>query len=270
MTAATLSLLIVARNEAGRIADCISSGLWADEVVVLLDRSEDDTGAIAERLGAKIVTGSWGNEGERRTAGIEACSCDWILELDADERLSPALEAEIRQALSKDPSSDGSSDGADYFVIPFRNFIGSRWVAHGWGAYNGVAAKACLFRRGHKQWLGGTVHPQIRLNGRRGELVGAIDHYVDDNIAAMYDRLNRYSSAAAIDAMARGDLPRPLSTLRRFFSRFLKSYGQRRGYREGRYGIALALFSALYPVLTHIKILEGMDKSGPDAPYTDS
>ena len=257
MTAATLSLLIVARNEAGRIADCIASGLWADEVIVLLDRSDDDTGAIAERLGAKIVTGSWENEGERRAAGIAACSCDWILELDADERLSPELEPEIRQGLS--------ADGADYFVIPFRNYVGGRWVSYGWGAYNGVAAKACLFRRGHKQWLGGTVHPEIRLNGRRGELLGNIDHYVDDDIAAMYDRLNRYSSAAAIDAIARGDLPKTLSTIRRFFSRFLKSYWQRRGYREGRYGVALALFSALYPVLTHVKILERLDNSRADS-----
>jgi len=261
MTASTLSLLIVARNEAGRIADCIENGLWADEVVVLLDRSEDDTGAIAERLGAKIVTGGWGNEGERRTAGIEACSCDWIVELDADERLSPALQTEIRHNLS--------SDIADYFVIPFRNYVGNRWVAHGWGAYNGVAAKACLFRRGHKQWLGGTVHPAIRLDGRRGALVGHIDHYVDDNIAEMYDRLNRYSSAAAIDAIARGEQPGALSTFRRFFSRFIKSYWQRRGYREGRYGVALALFSALYPVLTHIKILEGMDKSSRDPEGAD-
>ena len=265
MTASTLSLLIVARNESGRIADCIASGLWADEIIVLLDRSEDDTGAIAERLGAKIVAGSWRNEGERRTAGIGACSCDWILELDADERLSPVLQAEIRQGLS----SDGSSDGADYFVIPFRNYVGGRWVVHGWGAYNGVAAKACLFRRGHKQWLGGTVHPEIRLNGRRGELLGAIEHYVDEDIAAMYDRLNRYSSAAAIDAIARGEQPRPLSTFRRFFSRFIKSYWQRRGYREGRYGVALALFSALYPVLTHVKILERRDKSGTDSQSAD-
>lgn len=252
MTAPRISVLIVARDEEGQIEPCMISAKFADEIVVVLDRSTDATVEIARRLDAKIVEGSWSDEGARRMAGIKACEGDWILELDADERVSAELAEELANRLQ--------SDAADYYVIPFRNHVGGRWVEHGWGAYNGVGAKAALFRRGVKQWQSGLVHPGITLDGRRGHLDSHIDHYVDDDITAMYARLNRYSTAAAADALTQGNIPHCFSTARRFFSRFLKSYVQRRGYREGWLGMALALFSALYPVLTHIKILEAKDR----------
>jgi glycosyltransferase involved in cell wall biosynthesis len=253
MTALSLSLLIVARNEELQIEDCIGSGACADEVVVFLDRSDDRTAQIAAALGAKIVEGAWEDEGIRRTAALDACTGDWIIELDADERISSSLGVEIKEKIA--------TGKADYYVIPFHNYVGGRWIEHGWGAYNGVAAKACLFRRGMKRWVPGPVHPEIQLSGQRGKLVGHIDHYVYENIAGMYDRLNRYSSAAALGAIARGEIPRPRSTFRRFFSRFIKSYWQRRGYKEGWCGVALAMFSAMYPVLTHVKILEQQDQT---------
>ena len=253
MSDAKLSLLIVAHNEEQQIADCIKSGAFADEVVVLLDRSTDETGSIAEGLGAKIVKGAWPDEGERRSAGIEACSGDWILELDGDERVTPELAKEISETLAV--------TSADYGVIPFRNYIGGRYVQYGWGAYNGVGGKAALFRRGKKQWHGGTVHPKITLDGRRGEMTAGINHYVDDDMAGMYTRLNSYSTAAAADAVAAGTVPGGLSTFRRFFSRFLHSYFGKKGYREGYIGVALALFSAIYPVLTYIKAQEILRKN---------
>jgi len=252
VTAPRLSLLIVARNEERQLEPCIRSGDFADEIVVLLDRSKDDSAEIAAVLGAKVVAGEWPDEGQRRTVGIAACSGDWILELDADERISPALAAELRTAIR--------AGKADHYVIPFRNHIGDRWVKSGWGAYNGVNAKASLFRRGHKTWSGGRVHPAIVLSGTRGELRGHIDHYVDEDLTTMYDRLNRYTTLAAADAVERDAIPRAGSTIRRFFSRFIRSYAQKRGYREGWRGVALALFSALYPVLTYLKIRERLER----------
>jgi glycosyltransferase involved in cell wall biosynthesis len=173
----SLSLLIVANNEEQQIADCIKSGAFANETVVLLDRSSDETGSIAEGLGAKIVKGVWPDEGERRTIGIDGCSGDWVLELDGDERITPELATEISETLP--------STSADYFVIPFRNYVGGRYVQFGWGAYNGVGGKAALFRRGNKQWHSGTVHPKITLEGQRAEMTSGINHYVDDDMAGM-------------------------------------------------------------------------------------
>ena len=253
MSDVRLSLLIVAHNEEHQIADCIKSGAFANETVVLVDRSDDQTGSIAEGLGAKILQGVWPDEGERRTAGIDVCSGDWILELDGDERVTPELATEILETLPL--------TSADYFVIPFHNYVGGRYVRFGWGAYNGVGGKAALFRRGKKKWHGGTVHPKITLEGQREEMASHINHYIDDDMAGMFDRLNRYSTAAAIDAVAAESIPNRLTTFRRFFSRFMKSYLNKRGFREGCTGVALALFSGMYPVLVYIKSQEILKNS---------
>ena len=91
MSPPRLSALIVARNEEARLPDCLASVAFADEVVVVLDRSTDSSASIAAFAGAKIVEGSWELEGDRRNAGLDACSGDWILEVDADERVNAEL-----------------------------------------------------------------------------------------------------------------------------------------------------------------------------------
>lgn len=249
-----LSVLVVARNEERNLPACLDSAEFADEIVVILDRSTDGSAAIARGRGARVVEGSWPNEGERRNAGIACCQGDWIIELDADERISPVLREELRQRLP------GLKPG--HYLIPFRNHIGGVPVRWGWGAYNGVGAKAALFSRGMKRWGDGEVHPKIFLDGESGRLQNPIEHFVYDDVAAMFDRLNRYSSAAAREAVRQNRIPGPAATARRFFSRFLKSWVQRQGWREGWRGAALALFSGLYPVLTYIKAREIESRGG--------
>ena len=124
-----------------------------------------------------------------------ACSSDWILEIDADERVTPELAREIGEI---------PPDAAPgYFGIKFNNYVGSRLVTYGWGAYNGVNQKNALFSRGSKVWGRQRVHPAIELEGEARLLKERIDHYVYENIGDMFDRLNRYSTLAAIQA---GDL----------------------------------------------------------------
>jgi glycosyltransferase involved in cell wall biosynthesis len=221
----------------------------------VLDRSSDRSREIARGLGARIVEGAWELEGDRRNAGIEACRGAWILEIDADERVTPALAAEIARVLP------GAPPGS--FGIGYNNHIGSRRIVHGWGAYNGVNQKSALFSKGAKIWGPQRVHPKIELIGKRQRLEGRIDHYVDASLADTFDRLNRYTTLAAREARATGDLPRLLPSLRRIFSRFFKSYVSRRGYREGVYGLALALFSALYPIMTYVKATAGEESPAP-------
>jgi len=240
-----LSALVVARNEAARIGACLERLRFADEVVVVLDRSTDGTAEIARAAGARLVEGGWEIEGERRNAGIDACSGDWILEVDADEWATPELAAEIRARLA--------TAAPGYFIVPMANHIGGRLVGHGWGAYNGVAAKPSLFARGKKRWGAGRVHPPIELAGERQSLQVPLLHFVDRDLSDMMQRLNRYTDLAALDAVESGKVPSLCASLRRMLSRAWKSYIARRGYREGSYGIALALFSALYPILIHLK-----------------
>ena len=243
---AKLSALVVARNEAAQLGACLETLRFADEIVVLLDRSSDRSAEIARGAGAKLVEGAWDLEGPRRNAGYEACTGPWILEVDADERMTPALAAEIAAALT--------APTTDYFLVPMANHIGSRLVRYGWGAYNGVAAKPVLFRKGAKRVLGGRVHPKIELHGQRQTLENPMLHFVDRDFSDLFARLNRYTDLAALDARDAGRTPNVAQAFRRFWSRGWKSYVARRGYREGAYGMALALFSALYPLLIELKL----------------
>jgi glycosyltransferase involved in cell wall biosynthesis len=245
MNAAALSVLVVAHNEEAHLDACLATASFANEIVVVLDRCTDRSREIALAHSAKLVEGSWPNEGTRRRAGIEAAAGPWILELDADERLPPALAAEIGQRLA--------SAEPGIFNIPFRNFIGDRPVLHGWGAYNGVGSKACLFAKGMKLWGDELVHPKVQLFGPRARLDNSIDHYVDADLDDMFARLNRYTTLAARQLVLERAVPTKWKTARRVIGRFYKSYCRRQGYKEGHYGLALALFSALYPLISYLK-----------------
>jgi glycosyltransferase involved in cell wall biosynthesis len=240
-----LSALVVARNEEQRLGPCLDSLIFADEIVVVLDRSTDRSAAIAAEHGARIVEGAWEVEGDRRNAGIGACGGDWILEVDCDERVPAALANEISAAIA--------TASAGYFLVPMANRIGDRLVRYGWGAYNGVTAKPSLFHAGAKRWGRGRVHPPIELSGPRRRLVEPMDHYVYRDFSDMVARVNRYTDLAALDAIEAGKVPPLAASLRRVFSRAWKSYVARKGYREGSWGVALAFLAAIYPLLVHLK-----------------
>ncbi|MDD9991052.1 MAG: glycosyltransferase [Rhodospirillales bacterium] len=241
-----LSALVVARNEQEQLAACLETLRFADEIVVVLDRCTDGSRAIAERYSRTIVEGAWPLEGPRRHAGIDACTGDWILEVDADERVPEALAREIRDTIR---------DAAPgYFMVPFENFVGERLVRHGWGGVWGVTKTARLFTPGAKQWCDQRIHPRVALRGPERRLKAAMHHYVDRDLADMVERLQRYTDAHAADLRESGArLPPLVWTLRRSLSRFLKCYVSRRGYLEGRWGFAIALMAALYPLLSHLK-----------------
>lgn len=251
---AKLSVALCVHNEASQLTECLESLSFADEIVIVLDRCSDGSKEIAEKFDARIVEGAWPLEGPRRHAGIALCSGDWILEVDADERASEKLGREIRQAIK------GAAPG--YFLVPFDNYIGTRRVRHGWGGSWGVMAAPRLFTPGAKKWGDTRIHPPLVLSGPKRRLKNPMKHYVDRDFADMIDRLQRYSDARAEDLRASGKkLPPMIWTLRRCVSRFLKCYFSRKGYREGRWGFAIALMAALYPLLSHLKAELDKDKT---------
>ncbi|MSP42612.1 MAG: glycosyltransferase family 2 protein [Alphaproteobacteria bacterium] len=250
MKKAKLSALVVAHNEEAHLPECLARLGFADQLVVVLDRCTDGSRDIAKAAGAKLLEGAWPLEGQRRNAGIEASDGPWILEVDADERVPPALADEVLAAI------EDAEPG--YFLISFDNYIGRRLVRHGWGAYNGASAGPRLFTKGAKIWGDQLVHPRIVLRGPRRRLKTPIDHYVDQDISDVIARFDRYTRARAMDLCASGNIGTLPGNIRRVFSRFWKSYVTRRGYREGLYGILLALFSAAYPLVSYIRArLEG-------------
>ncbi len=240
-----LSALVVARNEEARLEDCLAALGFADELVVVLDRCTDGSKAIAERHGARIIDGAWELEGGRRNTGIDACVGDWVLEVDADERVTPELAAEIRARIREAPFG--------HFLIPYDNYVGDRLVRHGWGASWGVSATVRLFARGAKRWGCQRVHPELELRGEAMQLEARMVHHVDRDISDMLKRLDHYSGARARDLRESGDIGSLAQAVRRLVSRFWKCYVLRRGYREGAYGFLIALMAGLYPVFSHLK-----------------
>ncbi len=236
---------MVARNEERQLADCLERLRFADEIVVVLDECTDGSKEIAARYADRLIEGAWEIEGVRRNLGIAACEGEWILEVDADERVPPALAQEIRDVIA--------TAAPGYFLIPFDNYIGARLVRYGWGASWGVGASARLFSRGAKRWGDQRVHPGVELEGEKRRLENAMIHYVDGNISDMIKRLDRYTTARARDLRESGEIGSFAANVRRIFSRFWKCFVARKGYREGAYGFLIALFAGLYPILSYLK-----------------
>ncbi len=241
----TLSILVVARNEQLTLSNCLKSSNFGDELVVVLDRSTDGSKKIAESFSAKIIEGEWPVEGDRRNCGIENCSSDWILEVDADEVVSSYLQEEVLSVLNK--------SNYDYYLVPFDNYIGNKLVRYGWGGSWGVSAAPRLFRKGFKKWGSQRIHPELVLSGNKGVLKNRMIHFVDKDISDMIKRLDRYTYYKSLDLIESkkiGNLP---NNIRRFFSRFLKCFVFRKGYKEGVYGFIIALMAGLFPLISYIR-----------------
>jgi len=192
------------------------------------------------------LEGAWPIEGDRRNAGIEACTGDWIVEIDCDEHVPDALGREIAET--------AKSSRFDWHELPVDNYIGDRLVRYGWGGSFGTSAVPRLFRKGAKTWGRQAVHPSLTWTGYKGpRLSHPIAHYVDRDISDMIRRLDAYTSAKARDIRASGKTDTTLNNVRRLFSRFFKCYVMRRGYREGGYGLLIALMAGLYPLISHLK-----------------
>ncbi len=245
-----ISALVVAHNEEKILAECLKRLVYADELVVILDRTNDKSKFIAKKYNAKVYEGEWPVEADRRNFGITKCKGDWILEIDADEHVPEEMFAEIRNKIK--------NTAPGYFLIPFDNFIGDKRVRYGWGASWGVSAAPRLHYKGLKKWKPGQlIHPSLLLKGKKGWLKTRISHYVDDNLNDMLLRLIRYTDLKAIDlANENKNFPSFLITIRRGLTRFFKCYISRKGYKEGRWGFLIATMASMYIILSYVKAEE--------------
>ena len=241
-----LTVVITAHNEEDRLPSCLAHVAFADEIIVLCDKCTDKTEEIAKAAGAKTLVGSWAMEGERRNYALARVSGDWVLEVDADEHVSEELSQEIRTVIA--------SSRCGYHDLPVDNYVGKRLVRYGWGSSFGKSAYGGLFRAGAKHWGPQRVHPAVTFSGDKGpRLTHPVRHYVDRNISDMIKRLDSYSTARAADLRDSGKIGTFANNIRRLFSRFIRCYVGRKGYKEGGIGFLIALFAGLFPVISYIK-----------------
>lgn len=244
-----ISAVIVAHNEEKKIADCLKSLSFADEIVVVLDKCTDGTKEIVQKFTDKIIEGSWRIEGARRNVALGAASHEWILEVDADERISAELAAEILAIKNSQPCA---------FVVPIANYIGGRHVKFGWLRTLGVLQRQTIHYRGLKIYHENKeIHPTCDLKTEVKFLKNPIIHLVDDDIADTIARFNRYTNWRANDMLAKGKIKGGfLKSVLDFKLRFFKAFVMKKGYKEGALGFLIAVLAGLYPLVSYLKARE--------------
>ncbi|HEV7915509.1 MAG TPA: glycosyltransferase family 2 protein [Albitalea sp.] len=240
----TLTIVIVAKNEARNIRDCVASASFADEVLVLDSNSSDDTVALAEAAGAHVVRTDWPGYGPQVARGISLASSAWVLSLDADERISDALRDEVLAAIRS-----GAHDG--YRIPRLSEFCG-RFIRHsGWRPDHTLR----LGRRAVSGFTDHFLHAHMTVDGRIGELSSSIIHYSYPDIDDVLEKLSRYSSGHAKDMLAHGKSASvPRAVLHGLFA-FIRTYLFRLGFLDGQHGLMLAIYNAEYTYYKYIKLM---------------
>jgi len=215
-------------------------------VLVVDDESSDDTVQIAGSLGARVLRRKMDVEGTHRNWAQAQAKHEWILSLDADERVTPELAEEIQALLQQEPEHPT-------YAIPRRNYIGTRWIRHG-GWYPSEQLK--LFKKSLFRWEETTVHPRAIVNGGWGTLTHDIVHYSYRDLADFVGKLNRQTTLEAQKWLADGRRITLSKALWRMVDRPMRSYVGKRGYRDGFWGVIVAVLAGLYQFLSYCKYWE--------------
>lgn len=240
-----LSVAIITLNAAPQLAACLDSVRFAEDVVVVDSGSSDGTQALAERLGARVIHQDWLGFGRQKQFAVDAARHDWVLCLDADESLSPALRESIENCLMA-PSSSA------FRFARCNRFLG-RYLKHGEG-YPDWSLR--LFDRRQARWSDDAVHEKVIASGPVGTLHGDLLHDSAENLTAYLGKQNRYTSLAAEMATAAG---KQASAGRLVFSplvRFFKFYLLRGGFRDGLPGLIHIAIGCFNSMMKYAKMFE--------------
>lgn len=241
-----LSVVIVTRNEEERIRGCLEAVAWADELIVVDAESEDKTASIARELTDHVIVRPWPGYAAQKNYGLAAARGAWILSLDADEIVSPALRAEIERIVE----ADGPGDG---YAVSRRNIFWGRWVRHG-GLYPDWQLR--LFRRGRGRFGERAVHESVQVEGDVRRLTGYLEHRSYRDVSDFLARADRYSTLAAGDFIAQGRRVHPWDFVLRPLGRFVGMYVVERGFLDGWRGFLLAALYAYYVLIRSAKVWE--------------
>ena len=239
-------MAVVTLNEEDRLRACLESVVWAEDLVVIDAGSSDKTVAIAREFTDRVQFRAWDGYGTQKNFAIGQCRGDWILSLDADERVSEALRKEIQATLGREPREAG-------FFVPRRNLFQGRWMRHG-GLYPDRQLR--LFRRGQGAFVERAVHESVRVEGPTGRLRTPLIHESYRSVADVVTRLNRYSDLAAADLAAAGRGGSLVDLLARPAWRFVSMYLLRAGFLDGWRGLLLARLHAHYVFVRAAKVRE--------------
>lgn len=241
---ASLSVIIITKNESANIRACLQSVAFADQVVVLDSGSTDGTVPMAQEMGAAVsCTADWPGFGVQKNRALALATSDWVLSLDADERVTPRLREEI-QAVLKAPAFD-------VYSIPRSSSYCGQYMRHsGW--YPDRVTR--LFRRGKANFSDDLVHERLVTSQPVGELRSDLLHESFRNLEAVIDKLDRYSSAGAVALAKKGKQSSLGKALGHGAWAFIRTYFLRLGFLDGRMGLVLAISNAEGTYYRYLKL----------------
>ena len=242
----TLSVILITRNEEANLADCLASleGI-AQQIVVVDTNSSDRTLDIAKSYGAVIAQPQdWPGFGPQKNRALDLATGEWVLSLDADERLTPALKSEIVTAIHH-------SAHVDCFAIPRLSWYCGRFIRHsGWNP----DYVDRLFKRGSARFSDDLVHERLITSGQVAKLENPMLHYSFMNYSQVLQKIDHYSTASAQQAFARGKRSSPIKAMLHGLWAFIRTYFLRAGFLDGYQGLTLAISNAEGSYYRYIKI----------------
>lgn len=231
-------MVLIARDEEKNLASCLASVAWADEIVVVEQGSSDATADVARAAGARVIqVADWPGFGPQKNRALDAATGDWVLSLDADERVSDELAREIRQAVAR-----STPDGRAAFEIPRLTQFCGRWIRHcGWTPDHVLR----LFRRGAARFSDDLVHEKVMLaRGQPGRLRSPLLHYSYPTPDHYWRKLERYSRDWAAQRHALGQRTTMWRAVMSGVVAFMRSYVFRLGFLDGAMGFAVCAMQA--------------------------
>ncbi|MCX7097390.1 MAG: glycosyltransferase family 2 protein [Methylococcales bacterium] len=240
-----LSIIIVTKNEAHNIVDCLESAAWADEVIVVDSGSLDDTVGLASAAGARVIETDWPGYGPQQNRAIDAASGDWIYSLDADERITPELAQEIREVMVENKFT--------VFDVPRKSLFVNRFMAHsGWWPDR----TRRLFKKGCARFSEHLIHASLVAESPVGHLQAPMIHYSFRDYHAVVEKMNRYSSGSAHDLNAKGRRSSLSTAIGHGLWTFIRTYFLQAGFLDGQQGLILAIANAEGAYYKYLKLWE--------------
>ncbi|GAB6099422.1 glycosyltransferase family 2 protein [Halanaerocella petrolearia] len=246
----SIGVLVLTYNEEDNIEDCLESVSWVDEIVVVDSYSQDDTLELAREYTTKVYQREFDDFASQRNYGLEQIESDWVLVVDADERVTSDLQEEVLNKLST-PQASG-------YKIPRKNYFLGKWIKYaGW--YPDYTLR--LFKAADNRYSG-LVHEGLEIEGKIEKLESPFIHYTYRDLDHYLAKINQYTTLDAEKKYQAGKKKGLLYILLRPVVEFIKKYILKKGFLLGSQGLILAILSSYYQFLKYIKLWEKYNSDG--------
>jgi glycosyltransferase involved in cell wall biosynthesis len=255
-----LTVTVITYNESAHISAALDSVAWADEIIVVDSGSTDGTADLARGKATRVITRQWRGYSDQKNFAADQASHDWVLSVDADERVTPALASEIRALLHRGPEASG------YRIRRVSYYLG-RWIrSTDWFPDYQLR----LYDRRAGRWNAMRIHESFRLtSGEPLKLNAELEHYAYRNISHHLQKINAYTTLMAEELYEGGRRTNPLGLAIHPWLAFVRNYVLRAGFKDGTAGFVISLLNSYYVFLKLAKLWELQRRGGSGSGLTD-